>query len=302
MLAQSLEVRVQLTSQSNKMKNHSTLKLSIPAPCSQNWNEMTPTERGRFCASCNKHVIDFTHFTDKQLLDFFAKNTGNVCGRLGADQMERELILQEHAKRGYMIPKLFVGAALAAALAGQAKAQTSAARAKNVTEVIKPQPVQKKTSVPVTENSNYIVGKVADSSGTGIPFANVMVMEMNDGVMADMDGNFKMDIPGQFKDSTITLVFSSIGYSVKEMEVLITGLPVRAEIILDPGVLLPEIKVEAFANPVVERTFYLGGAIAVTQVTQCRNVDAEAVRSFDEDIWQRIFGWQKPPPGATRNF
>ena len=31
---------------------------SIPKPCSEDWNKMTPTEQGAFCAKCTKEVLD----------------------------------------------------------------------------------------------------------------------------------------------------------------------------------------------------------------------------------------------------
>lgn len=31
----------------------------VPAPCSADWNAMTPAEQGRHCAQCDKVVVDF---------------------------------------------------------------------------------------------------------------------------------------------------------------------------------------------------------------------------------------------------
>ncbi|MBS1781275.1 MAG: hypothetical protein JST70_18255 [Bacteroidetes bacterium] len=51
---------------------------------------MTSTERGRFCNSCQKTVIDFTGFTDAQLHAFFSSSKcSNVCGRFYDDQLSR---------------------------------------------------------------------------------------------------------------------------------------------------------------------------------------------------------------------
>ncbi|ANE52910.1 T9SS type A sorting domain-containing protein [Flavisolibacter tropicus] len=65
--------------------------LSIPTPCHENWDQMTPVEKGRFCASCQKTVIDFTNMTDQQLAAYFKKPTGSVCGRFVKDQLERNI-------------------------------------------------------------------------------------------------------------------------------------------------------------------------------------------------------------------
>jgi hypothetical protein len=65
--------------------------LSIPTPCHENWEQMTPTEQGRFCGSCQKQVIDFTQMTDQQLVAYFKKPINNVCGRLAPDQLDRTI-------------------------------------------------------------------------------------------------------------------------------------------------------------------------------------------------------------------
>ncbi|MBN4072576.1 hypothetical protein JYT74_00920 [Crocinitomix catalasitica] len=35
-------------------------KVSIPDPCHEDWDKMTPTEKGTFCGKCQIDVIDFT--------------------------------------------------------------------------------------------------------------------------------------------------------------------------------------------------------------------------------------------------
>ena len=69
------------------------IKLSIPAPCHENWEAMSPSEKGKFCASCQKTVTDFTHMSDRELFAFFNKPVNSVCGRLTAAQLDRENIL-----------------------------------------------------------------------------------------------------------------------------------------------------------------------------------------------------------------
>ncbi|MBS1618046.1 MAG: hypothetical protein JST76_05985 [Bacteroidetes bacterium] len=47
---------------------------------------MTATERGAFCHSCSKEVIDFSAMTDSELLSFFAGGKAG-CGRFRTDQV-----------------------------------------------------------------------------------------------------------------------------------------------------------------------------------------------------------------------
>lgn len=68
------------------------LQLSIPEPCHENWDKMSPSDRGRFCNACAKQVIDFTNMTDQQLLNYFSTiKDQKVCGRIHTDQLNREI-------------------------------------------------------------------------------------------------------------------------------------------------------------------------------------------------------------------
>jgi len=64
------------------------MKITIPNPCHENWDAMTPNEQGRFCGSCQKTVVDFTKFTTQDIQNYFAKHFGQkVCGRFNHQQL-----------------------------------------------------------------------------------------------------------------------------------------------------------------------------------------------------------------------
>ena len=66
------------------------LQLQIPTPCHENWDHMSPVEKGRFCSSCQKQVVDFSRMSDREIAMFFKKpSTGSVCGRFMEDQLNR---------------------------------------------------------------------------------------------------------------------------------------------------------------------------------------------------------------------
>jgi hypothetical protein len=66
------------------------MKLSINSPCHENWDGMTPNEKGAFCLSCQKTVVDFSQKTIHEIKTFFAEvpKTESVCGRFEEDQLE----------------------------------------------------------------------------------------------------------------------------------------------------------------------------------------------------------------------
>ena len=64
----------------------------IPTPCREDWDKMSPAQHGKFCAACNKQVIDFSLMSDNQILHFLSNQPGKLCGRFDADQLQRPLI------------------------------------------------------------------------------------------------------------------------------------------------------------------------------------------------------------------
>lgn len=63
--------------------------ISIPKPCHEDWNAMTPKEKGRFCNSCSKTVIDFTKIDTYEIQGFVSENKNNrICGHFKQSQLD----------------------------------------------------------------------------------------------------------------------------------------------------------------------------------------------------------------------
>lgn len=67
------------------------MKISIPNPCHENWDKMSPNEKGRHCLSCAKTVVDFSNESAEDIKSFFKRNTGNICGRFSLNQLKKPI-------------------------------------------------------------------------------------------------------------------------------------------------------------------------------------------------------------------
>jgi cytoskeletal protein CcmA (bactofilin family) len=62
-------------------------KIFIPKPCHENWNNMSPQEKGRHCAVCSKVVKDFTTMKTNEIIDVLKETEGEVCGRINVKEI-----------------------------------------------------------------------------------------------------------------------------------------------------------------------------------------------------------------------
>lgn len=71
------------------METPNEIKISIPKPCHEDWNAMTPNEKGAFCGKCAKTVVDFTQKTANEIKDFLVARSGQkICGRFMTTQLD----------------------------------------------------------------------------------------------------------------------------------------------------------------------------------------------------------------------
>jgi hypothetical protein len=64
--------------------------INIPEPCSEDWNKMTPNEKGAFCQKCALDVYDFTNKSADEIREVLTLNMANpVCMRIEPRQLDK---------------------------------------------------------------------------------------------------------------------------------------------------------------------------------------------------------------------
>ena len=192
------------------------IQLGIPMPCHENWDKMKPADKGKYCDSCQKQVIDFTKMNDAQLIQFFRKpSAGSVCGRFMNQQLDRRIEIPK--KRVPWVKYFFQFTLPAFLLSLKASAQGEVKVMKNTTVITPPSQgeivglIIEKNEVPKFEE---IRGVVIDENGTGIPYASVFIKGTAIGTAADSAGSFNLSYTGFEKQ--VVLVSSCVGFETKE--------------------------------------------------------------------------------------
>jgi hypothetical protein len=197
------------------------VQLTVENPCHENWENMSPSEKGRFCGSCQKQVVDFTGMTDSQVAVFFKKpSTGSVCGRFMQDQLDRDF---EIPRKRIPWIKYFFTVALPAFLVSRSAAQDT-----------KPTLMGDTTAVVSCDRSPVLMGKIAfpetvkpvpvsirgsvlDNTGTPVVGASVVIKGASIGTAADAEGKFRFTNVNT--KGGIVLIASAIGFNSQEIKV-----------------------------------------------------------------------------------
>ncbi len=97
---------------------------------------MTANEKGRHCASCNKTVIDFSDYTDKELVNFFKTMPEGICGHIPAYKLDT-LLMDGTKNRNPFFKKLFWGTAIASWFGVVNKAEATNTPKHNTAQIAK---------------------------------------------------------------------------------------------------------------------------------------------------------------------
>ncbi|WP_027380969.1 hypothetical protein [Chryseobacterium daeguense] len=135
--------------------------LHIPNPCSENWEMMSPREKGRFCSVCSKCVIDFTEKQSEEIQQIIKeKKEGAVCGRFYNHQLNDLPISKSDKIRDQFlkyIPSGFQNSRITFALVSLVMFLTGCSKQKDVCTVT--------TGVVMTDiemdtvNKDYVMGE-----------------------------------------------------------------------------------------------------------------------------------------------
>lgn len=161
--------------------------LSVPEPCSEDWNTMPENEKGRYCAVCDKTLVNFADMSDEEVAKTIEdkKSKGEkVCGHFRNDQLNRPLhsVLQ-YSRQYISLPFLASGAMLLSSM--------------KIAEVPN-QKYVRTIGVLVIRNKNadmnLLKGKVVDTYGKPVQYASIQAFNNKNikPVYTDKDGEFTL--------------------------------------------------------------------------------------------------------------
>ncbi len=303
------------------------IQLNISEPCHENWEAMTEADKGRFCASCQKQVIDFSVMSDREIAQFFKKpSTGSVCGRFMSDQLERPI---ETPKKRIPWLKHFFSIFLPAAFFSmKATSQTKLGKVIKTThrDTVKPEipiimggisyqtcqkPPQHTFNIPIKGEVTVLrqfKGIVVDETGQPVPWASIETGKIGKGTVADKDGHFSFNQDAV--DPNGTIYVSSVGFDRK-------AVPVQSfynqdgsfTVQLKANDWLPEVVVRAYEGIGCSRTMGLVSYVIKDTLTIKNNIPADTAKTIKDPVRTPEFKVYPNPVAAgasltieTKNF
>lgn len=190
---------------------HSIKRIEIKNPCHESWNNMQVTPGGRYCANCQKNVVDFSGLSNQEIIERLA-NADNLCGKFDKLQFDSlNLYLSEKDKR----PSFLKNWTYAAMLLGMLPFINMEAKAKPVYEQTE-MPFKKCEAVKDTVTYIKIRGIVKSSDDDNpLPAATIEIGGTHIKTTTNADGYFEITVP--LTASAITV--SYMGYATKIIQI-----------------------------------------------------------------------------------
>lgn len=198
------------------------ITLKIDNPCHEAWHGMTPTGGGRYCNSCAKQVVDFTPFSDEQLVRFFYEQGGTVCGRLNNHQLNR-VLTENNLSTGYsVVARIAAGLLVAAPLAGYAQTPTQGAAPVAPFQKTEQQlaPVEEIKLITADSIQVVIEGNIRFPEDNSPAIGAIAIIEgLSKGAWADINGNFRFTVPDSLLTDSLELKIQFLGYETITMPI-----------------------------------------------------------------------------------
>ncbi len=185
----------------------STIQISIPNPCREEWTEMKANGNGHFCNHCQHAIVDFSNLPDLEILRIMALPDAPKCGRWRKSQLNRVLGMPA-SPSNRMIPRLAVGAFLTFAMLPHALlAQSPPTQVEAVLEdgqKIRNNPEQKRKSGSEAVFSGKIIWS---ADGSPVEFVTIKVKDRPIGTISNVEGNFSLNIPQDVVGDQVEIQF-----------------------------------------------------------------------------------------------
>ena len=195
------------------MKSEKRYRFKIKNACSESWNKMDNSIQGRFCTSCQKHVHDFSDYSDEEIVDHLLKAQGRVCGRLRPEQNNRAAFHSVENIGSLRAAQLLLPAALSLSLmSGHSSTLASPTQGSVVQSFLGESQASEKDA---QADSITIRGIVYDAhTEEALPYANVVINDKY-GATTGLNGEFVVLVPNKTRQE-ITVRVTYVGYETIE--------------------------------------------------------------------------------------
>ena len=183
-------------------------EVTIAEPCLQNWDEMEKGAGFNFCTACSKNVIDFSGFTNAEIINVLASTSSPVCGRLSQTQLNQlnyHLSIVPTSNRNWMkyLGVLAIGISI---FVMDAKA-TNIKMPIEITKSVYNETNDIKPVVP-KKIYGYVIG-ANNKPATGIRLA---ILDTKFFVITDKNGRYEITLDNKFDLNHNKLVVESMRY------------------------------------------------------------------------------------------
>jgi hypothetical protein len=203
------------------MSKKKNITITIQNPCHEKWGKMTPNGNGRHCDSCNKTVIDFSKFTDREIIEVLKNIKGSLCGRFTEYQVNRPIAIQIQ-NGSFFLSKAIFGTALLAGVAASVNAQINHQSTIAPVQVPASNPGTNTDAKKAKEHNprqRQISGVVTDKkTGEPIRYVEVCINFSPIRTETDSNGNFNLVIPDTLNGKA-KLHFYIYGHKEREFTV-----------------------------------------------------------------------------------
>jgi len=192
------------------MASQKPIQIQIPTPCREDWDAMETVEKGRFCSSCQKTVVDFSRFSNSELLHYFNENQGQkVCGRLREDQ-KRVHYPTRVSRPGRWWP-LVLGALVGSVFQGYA---TEKSDSFHLSQYEIDAHKSAENELLSKDTVFQIKGQLFDyEDNEPISFASISLLGHSFRTSSDFEGKFTLNVPDSLRKDSTQLKISMIGYN-----------------------------------------------------------------------------------------
>lgn len=268
------------------------IKLTIPEPCHENWNNMTPTEKGKHCAVCDKEVFDMTKSSEEEVAEKISKmESGNVCARIPNAYLDKKIEL--HAAGMGKYGKMGAAGALITAVAFTPIISNPETDLSDVA---------KNNTIQISNPSIQMNGTIVNEKGEIIPGVRVIVEQNNHKAFTTSlaNGRFVFNFDSQkITNGKATLKLEKVGFESVEREITINGSMENGKFVLNSIEMVKELKMDnliekelkdieyatvgqmvSYLEPIQTSYEITGGAVVHT--VYCEKVELNPVKVVNE--------------------